>query len=81
MDDFKNTHMPHRTNKQYKELVDARPDLKKDFQKLTRYMKKKYPGGIKRPRVLNQLYFESEYRYSWVWESVEKLRQLDEKYK
>ena len=41
MDDFKNTHMPHKTNKQYKELVDARPDFKKDFQKLTRYMKKK----------------------------------------
>jgi hypothetical protein len=44
-------------------------------------MKKKYPGGVKKPRIITETDCDTAYRYSWLWEGIESLRQIDLKYR
>ena len=44
-------------------------------------MDKKYPGGVKRPRIITDSHCNTGYRFSWHWEGEEALRQIALKYR
>ena len=72
--------MPKVTDEEYKEFIDSKQQYSKEYHRLKKYMNKKYPGGIKKPRIIIDTHCNTAYRYSWCWEGEEALRQIDLKY-
>ena len=77
MDEFKNTHKPKLSNEEYKRFIESKSYFNKEYVRLKKYMNKKYPGGIKKPRVINEVFCDTDYTYGWQWEGFESLRQLE----
>ena len=68
MDEFRNTHKPSVSDEEYKRFIDSKQYFSKEYDRLKRYMKIKYPGGLKRPRTIIENHCKTGYRYSWGWE-------------